>query len=664
MSFIKYLSEQQALDEMAINPSSLNRFLDSDIASKMTLGIEAEMCMPVTEHKSNRDDVERRLDGVNLDHASDLKEVYSIIKDAIDDVVDGYYESDRIDDELDEVFKEDGVWFQEFYAEAEVEYFNTFEEKVYDEYEVNGKTVINDIFNEKLDEYITDEDGLSDDDITKIKQLYADAIDEVIQDRKWVWYGIRFASSSSQREFKEYLNAHQIGNYSTQVIFAIMANMDDDLEAAMDEMKGNSSRIDFEDWFEEEHGQSILKQWFDDVGVTTVMDFLKKFIDNNEIDMILDARPSNSDFSDGGSSAEYYAEELQSVVNADVGVNQTYHGHNTDRLSDWTLEPDGSINPDDDDVGIEFISPPMHGLEYAMEQIEELFNFLNRHGGYNNESTGFHINLSLPFSIQKKVDLLKLMLLLGDQHVLASYGRENNTYAQSSLGKAKQMMASRSNANEIIAVLDSLRETLVDNQMVADKNTVRSALGNAFGEMAGSKFVSINVKNDTYIEFRSAGGQDYVKNWDKIRLTILRFAYVLSVAADVNAEKQEYMKKLYKFVQDALGKSDDPIIGKFVQYVSLSAGRTPEEIAKLREQLKKLLVIKKELKGGKETPEQWVNRIVNTKEADFSKDDLEILAGDLVTPLTTSYRDALMKKLPSIDYGRIVYRAWSKLHPS
>jgi len=685
MSFAQYLAEQEALTEMAINPSSLNRFLASDIASKMTLGIEAEMVMPLVDGQfagGSSAANEQTLMNASLEGCVTVKEVKAIIEGVVEDITGGDYgHYDRIEEEIDSVFDiDDSIWGS-FWDDKMGDYTYTFNESVYEEYEVNGEDAITDIFNIKLREYIEDgeeKENLSDDEVRAIEDLYAKAIDDgddgpgLDQEKDWMWYGVKFSTSNSQRKFINFIKENQVGNFSAGQIMAVMNMMEFDLDVLVEEKNDNIDYGEFADWYETEHGKNILQSFFDEHRISDVLDFFNRWISQNEVDMIVGSHGGEeNDFRDGGISADHYADELRQHVEADVGVNYRYHGENTDRMSDWTLEPDGSIEFDAGyEVGIEFISPPISDLNDALEQIEALFKFLNEFDGSNNDSTGFHINLSLPYDIQQNVDLLKLMLMLGDQHVLAEYGRSNNRFAQSTLKKAKQKLASRSNANEIIELLDELRNKLTKS---VPQSKVDHILGDSFGEDAGgSKFVSINVKDDNYIEFRSAGGWDYVNNWPKIKLTILRFAYVLSVSADPELERQEYLKKLYKFVYETIGGSDDPIISKFVQYVSMTVGQTPERIAELRNKLKSILLVKKDIKGGKESVEQWFNRIMdavnksgNGRTFDLlTPADLNVIAGDNPTPLEVEYRKKLMDALNTAMYGRIVGYAVQKLNPS
>jgi hypothetical protein len=61
------------------------------------------------------------------------------------------------------------------------------------------------------------------------------------------------------------------------------------------------------------------------------------------------------------------------------------------------------------------------------------------------------------------------------------------------------------------------------------------------------------------------GGGNYIDAIDVVINTVQRFAYAYSIAADPNAERQEYAKKLYKLLGSSI-KSQDIINTVFVKY--------------------------------------------------------------------------------------------------
>jgi hypothetical protein len=71
--------------------------------------------------------------------------------------------------------------------------------------------------------------------------------------------------------------------------------------------------------------------------------------------------------------------------------------------------------------------------------------------------------------------------------------------------------------------------------------------------------------HSNYIEFRSAGG-NYLENKQNIENTLLRYIKVIAIAADPNAEKNEYAKKLYKLLTLNQISNDKNSIYWFAKY--------------------------------------------------------------------------------------------------
>jgi len=151
-------------------------------------------------------------------------------------------------------------------------------------------------------------------------------------------------------------------------------------------------------------------------------------------------------------------------------------------------------------------------------------------GCYTNDSTGLHINVSVPGFDNDKLDYVKLALLLGDQYVLDQFGRTGNTYAKSAMGMIKERIAQR--PEDAAAMLQKMKTGLGE---LATK-VIHSG--------TTSKYTSINTK-EGYIEFRSPGGDWLNENFDKIETTLLRFVVALDAAMDPAKYRDEYLKKLY-----------------------------------------------------------------------------------------------------------------------
>jgi hypothetical protein len=207
----------------------------------------------------------------------------------------------------------------------------------------------------------------------------------------------------------------------------------------------------------------------------------------------------------------------------------------------WVFEADGSLNADARvDMPVEIVSPPMP-LEQTLEIMPKFFEWATSQGAYANRSTGLHMSVSMPEHAGDNLDYAKAALFLGDQYVLEQFGRTAQSYCQSALKEIKKR-------------IDQRRKNLIpaDNEVTKAFNQMREKLNSlatkAFAQPSGyGKYYSINPK-EKYIEFRSAGGKDYIKDVPKLQNTMLRYARAMSIGMDPAAEKAEYAKKLYKLL--------------------------------------------------------------------------------------------------------------------
>jgi hypothetical protein len=212
----------------------------------------------------------------------------------------------------------------------------------------------------------------------------------------------------------------------------------------------------------------------------------------------------------------------------------------------YAVEPDASLNnlKEQDrekyrkpgDLGLEFISPPLP-MDEMFRDLERVREWAKKRGCYTDHTTGLHINVSVANwkGGLNNIDYVKLVLLLGDEHVLRQFNRVGNEYAYSSLGDLR----------DIVQGSPQQTQKLLD-QLKSDLNTAASKLIHT-GDT--DKYVSVNTKdkaNKDYIEFRGPGENWLGSNFDKIRETTLRFAVALDAATDPQKYRQEYQKKLYQ----------------------------------------------------------------------------------------------------------------------
>jgi hypothetical protein len=197
---------------------------------------------------------------------------------------------------------------------------------------------------------------------------------------------------------------------------------------------------------------------------------------------------------------------------------------------DWVVVADGSIEPDDGGVGVEINSPPQK-LTKALRDLKTMFKWMDANYVDTNETTGLHINISMP-GIQN-VDLVKLVLFMGDKYVLRQFDRLNNTYT-------------RSQAQSILNNVTGRGRLPRDAKAMVE--LARSALSD-------DKYSSVHITKlkHGYLEFRIAGGAGYHHKYEMIHNTVLRFVTALEIAIDPNEERNEYLKKLSKIFDIAEG---------------------------------------------------------------------------------------------------------------
>lgn len=261
----------------------------------------------------------------------------------------------------------------------------------------------------------------------------------------------------------------------------------------------------------------------------------------------------------GGGSGEYEVDDVAKNIEKAIGMkvkgSSTYHG--TKRGSDFfILEPDSSIDADEseNEGGLELVSPPMP-LAQTLEYLDKVFEWAKDYGCRTDKSTGFHMGISIPGQTMENVDHLKFTLFLGDEYVLKQFGRESNTYARSMYKRIKSDVQASSPSMKPEAILNTFKGGM--NTIAAD--TIKRLLTSG-----KDRYVTVNIK-ENYIEVRSAGG-NYLDNVEKIKNTLLRYVRAMGLAADPEAEKQEYAKKLYKLLSSTMEPGEENIIKLFSQY--------------------------------------------------------------------------------------------------
>jgi len=308
----------------------------------------------------------------------------------------------------------------------------------------------------------------------------------------------------------------------------------------------------YEEFREENQESYDESDWLDDADLSRMSEI------ENAYSM---SWPHWSDPQSGGeASIEDVAQEFENAIGRDVRASGNYHSGSVLRPSPtqirYVVEPDGSLEPDDpNDQGLEFVSPPLP-IDEILSDLNKVKKWAKEYGCYTNDSTGLHINISVPNYSRENLDFVKLALLMGDKYVLDAFGRSGNTYAKSAFDIVKRIV--RDQPEEAAKLLDKMKGNL---DQLATK---------AIHSGATSKYTSINVK-DGHIEFRSPGGDWLDEKFDQIENTLLRFTVAMSAALDPEMYRQEYLTKLYKLLSE--NNKDVDTIKYFSDYV---AGKIPK----------------------------------------------------------------------------------------
>jgi len=305
----------------------------------------------------------------------------------------------------------------------------------------------------------------------------------------------------------------------------------------------------------------------------------------------------------GGTSIDDIADDFSNAIDRPVNSASSYHGA-TRRPGHYVVEPDGSLHGDDGESGLEFVSPPLTVPE-MLSDIDKVIKWANRVGAYTNDSTGLHMNVSVPN--QQNLDYVKLAMFLGDNYVLEQFGREGNTYCKSALKKI--VLQARNNPDRVEEMMRQFQGGL--NQLASKILHTGST----------EKFTSINNR-DKWIEFRGPGG-DWMSGSGSIgnvKNTLLRAVVALDVATKPEEYKQEYYKKLYKTLTQ--GKEDDSI-QYFAKY---AAGELPKQALKsfVRQIQQKRQIGKQQGDANLDVPFVWM--VFGSPDSPYQSQGTEVIA--------------------------------------
>jgi hypothetical protein len=359
---------------------------------------------------------------------------------------------------------------------------------------------------------------------------------------------------------------------------------------------------------------SKFVEWLDDQGINSMVDFA------NEYNLDWPYWTEQDYDGGGGASIDAVADDFSQAIGRPVNAASSYHSGRRE-AGHYVVEPDGSLQGDRGETGLEFVSPVLTVPE-MLEDIDKVAKWASRAGAYTNNSTGLHMNVSVPD--QQNLDYVKLAMFLGDEYILKQFGRAGNTYCKSALDKIKK--TARSNPDRVEEMMRQFQNGL--NQLASKMIHTGST----------EKFTSINNR-DGWIEFRGPGGDWLGSDLGPVKNTLLRTVVALDVATKPEEFKQEYYKKLYKTLQNPVeftgdrgkrqqrvDKDTDDAISVFAKY---AAGELPTSALKsFIRQIQTQREIGKEKSGPAQgqTDVPFVWRVIGDPDSPYQSQGTEVVA--------------------------------------
>jgi hypothetical protein len=506
---------QEQLDEVKMSPSALQSWARSSEAQGIRAGFEAELIFRDTTNNGDSD--------YEMEPDYDQDERCRSIQQIIDFFNGGDYGnmSPRQERALQEGLDEQ---YYEWYDEQMIKDFT-------DEAEDLIRKVLVDEGDWDLDNEIQKQLALLD--------LTDDEMNDIIKAGE---KAPKFTSSKEQQTYAEenpfydqYLDAqNEAEGLLDDLVADEVRKQGANWDAALDDFRDNY-QIDDDSGF------------FDDAGLRWMSDIAN----NYDVDW---PYMTGGGGNEGSRDWDSIGNSLNSAVDMTVKVSSGYH-QAARREDQWIVEPDTSLEADDsEDMGLEVISPPMPLLT-ALEKLQQVCDWANnpqQGNAYTNGSTGLHMGVSVPFK-GGDVDYLKLILFLGDEYVLKSFGREANTYTKSAMSKFRENI--KGGRADPMAAIKLMQSGLIE---LAHRE-IQKGVGDG-------KYTSAHIQKG-YIEFRSPGGDwlaEESADPEKLSSTMLRFARAMSLAANPAEERREYAKKLYKLV----APEGDGQLALFSQYAA------------------------------------------------------------------------------------------------
>lgn len=257
-------------------------------------------------------------------------------------------------------------------------------------------------------------------------------------------------------------------------------------------------------------------------------------------------------------SSEHSIERLSDKfirAGIDVGrVNRDAHGRRA--YTNWFFVGDNSIRPPPGYYGYELVSPIMDYNE-GLDTMQKLFSILKATNANTNSSTGFHVGLSFKDpALLKKMDILKLIVLLNEDKVLADFSRTGNRYCRSHMVDLKK--AIKDEAANFAGFLSSRADLTIEN-LISNPTDLKKYI------QTRDKYRTVNfIKMErSYLEFRGMGGESYHLAFDKIKSTVDHFRETMIAAVSESSdgrfkrEVAKIMRTYYRTVSKNINQMID-----------------------------------------------------------------------------------------------------------
>ena len=241
------------------------------------------------------------------------------------------------------------------------------------------------------------------------------------------------------------------------------------------------------------------------------------------------------EYGGGSGDVEGVADELWNWIKDNSKFNSYPESGDYDdtyTTTSWAVEKDSSIDPDEG-TGAELISPVFDSPRKMLSEMKSLFDWSEKNFGTNN-STGLHVTMSWQGK-KAEQNKLKMALLLGDEYLLAEFGRLKNSYTKSQY-------------RNILKYAEGMKR--------GDAKSFKQFEEMLTKGIDTGKFNSIHFKgekdNDSennLVEFRIAGGTDYNTMYEKVVKACVRYATIMKAGYEEDAFRKDYVNAVFRLLR-------------------------------------------------------------------------------------------------------------------